>query len=608
MAINAEQLNIILSARDKEFTKAMERNQRRVERFASRSNKSLSTTEKSMKALTKAAKAFAPILAGAFAIRGISRLVDSAAAIKDLANIAGVGVVEFQKLAAAARTVGIEQDKMSDILKDVNDKFGDFFQTGAGPLADFFEQIAPKVNLTADRFKALSGPQALGLYVAALEKANLSQAEMTFFMEAIASDSTALLPLLRNNGQLMRELGDEAENMGRILNEDAVDGAKNLQTEFDNLRTSMGTAIQSALLDNADEILAIVEKFTDEILPKVIGFTEKLLGMSGDAQPSPEDIARDRQDTLTTPEEEASEGSAPRIFEESGGKPALPKPERNSMTPEEYEQYLALMRGGGDGAVRPRSRPRGLKGRNRDAAKNLDDQAQRINRLSAAYDDLKAALDPVVAAEMELADNEKIVIDAFSAGIITGDEKAQMLDRLMQSYQGAALEATGLADAMQGVQYSLESAFMGIIDGTTSASDAFRSMARDIITELYRVLVVQKLVGSFSQDGGGIAGAVFGALTNRASGGAVMAGSPYMVGESGPEPFIPAQNGRILSVAQAKDAIGGGGSGVTVVQNNNFGSGVTRQDVAAMLPAIVETTKAAVFDAQRRSVNGRGYA
>ena len=608
MAINAEQLNIILSARDKEFTKAMERNQRRVERFASRSNKSLSTTEKSMKALTKAAKAFAPILAGAFAIRGISRLVDSAAAIKDLANIAGVGVVEFQKLAAAAKTVGIEQDKMSDILKDVNDRFGDFFQTGAGPLADFFEQIAPKVNLTADRFKALSGPQALGLYVAALEKANLSQAEMTFFMEAIASDSTALLPLLRNNGQLMRELGEEAENMGRILNEDAVEGAKNLQTEFDNLRASMGTAIQSALLDNADEILAIVEKFTDEILPKVIGFTEKLLGMSGSAQPSPEDIARDRLDTQTTPEEEASEGSVPRIFEESGGKPALPKPERNSMTPEEYEEYLALMGGGGDDAVRPRSRPRGLKGRNRDAAKNLDEQAQRVNRLSAAYDDLKAALDPVVAAEMELADNERIVIDAFSAGVITGDEKAQMLDRLMQSYHDAALEATGLADAMQGVQYSLESAFMGIIDGTTSASDAFRSMARDIIAELYRVLVVQRLVGSFEAGGGGILGSVFGSLSGRASGGAVMAGSPYMVGESGPEPFIPAQNGRILSVAQAKDAIGGGGSGVTVVQNNNFGSGVTRQDVAAMLPAIVETTKAAVFDAQRRSVNGRGYA
>jgi hypothetical protein len=44
MAISAEQLNIILSARDKEFTKAMERSQRRVEMFAKKSQKSMSTT------------------------------------------------------------------------------------------------------------------------------------------------------------------------------------------------------------------------------------------------------------------------------------------------------------------------------------------------------------------------------------------------------------------------------------------------------------------------------------------------------------------------------------------------------------------------------------
>ena len=48
----------------------------------------------------------------------------------NLANVAGVGFVEFQKLAAAAKTVGIEKDKMADILKDVNDKMGDFLETG----------------------------------------------------------------------------------------------------------------------------------------------------------------------------------------------------------------------------------------------------------------------------------------------------------------------------------------------------------------------------------------------------------------------------------------------------------------------------------------------
>jgi len=61
-------------------------------------------------------------------------------------------------------------------------------------MADFFETVAPLVGVTADNFKDLSGPQALQLYVDSLEKANLSQSQMTFFMEAIASDATALLP------------------------------------------------------------------------------------------------------------------------------------------------------------------------------------------------------------------------------------------------------------------------------------------------------------------------------------------------------------------------------------------------------------------------------
>jgi hypothetical protein len=85
---------------------------------------------------------------------------------------------------------------MSDILKDVNDRIGDFMQTGGGPMADFFENIAPKVGVTAEQFARLSGPEALQLYVDSLEKAGLSQQEMTFYLEAMASDTTALIPLL----------------------------------------------------------------------------------------------------------------------------------------------------------------------------------------------------------------------------------------------------------------------------------------------------------------------------------------------------------------------------------------------------------------------------
>jgi len=148
------------------------------------------------------------------------------------------------------------------------------------------------------------------------------------------------------------------------------------------------------------------------------------------------------------------------------------------------------------------------------------------------------------------------------------------------------------------------SGFMSIIDGTKSAKDAFRDMARSIIAKLYEVLVVQRLVGSFDAatgTGTGIVGMLMGAFGGfRANGGPVSGGTPYIVGERGPELFVPSRNGTIVP--------NGAGGGVTVNQNISFGAGVSRAEIQAMLPRIVETTKAAVFDAQRRSVNGLGYA
>jgi hypothetical protein len=161
----------------------------------------------------------------------------------------------------------------------------------------------------------------------------------------------------------------------------------------------------------------------------------------------------------------------------------------------------------------------------------------------------------------------------------------------------------------------MEDAFMGIVDGTMSAKDAFRSMAADIIKELYRVLVVQRLVGSFATattGGSGLLGAIGNALkiTGSASGGALMAGQPSVVGEHGRELFVPSSAGRVLSVPQAKAAVNGGG-GVTVVQNINVSTGVqqtVRAEIKSLMPQIADSAKAAVFDAQRRSVNGMGFA
>lgn len=232
MAINAEQLNIILSARDKEFTKAMDRSQKRVAHFASKSQKNLSKTGKSFNALGDAAKRLGPALLAAFSVAALKGALDGAVAIGQLAKIAGVTNGEFQVLALTTQQFGIEQDKLSDILKDVNDKFGDFTQTGAGPLADFFEFIAPKIGLTADAFADLSSDKKLGAYINALQKANLSQAELTFYMEAIASDSTALIGAFQNNGAAIDVMRGKAESLGLVLEDDVIEKSKVAKQEL----------------------------------------------------------------------------------------------------------------------------------------------------------------------------------------------------------------------------------------------------------------------------------------------------------------------------------------------------------------------------------------
>ena len=159
--------------------------------------------------------------------------------ITNMSRAAGLGVEQFQVLAFGAERFGVSQEKLADIVKDTQDKIGDFVQTGGGAMADFFENIAPRVGVTVDQFRALNGADALQLYVSSLEKANLSQADMVFYMEAIASDSTLLLPLLQDGGKALAEYGDSALRMGKILDEEAVAAARKFDDAMKDVSDSV---------------------------------------------------------------------------------------------------------------------------------------------------------------------------------------------------------------------------------------------------------------------------------------------------------------------------------------------------------------------------------
>lgn len=192
------------------------------------------------------------------AVQGVVNLAketaNAAKEVETLSRISGTSTTRFQELAYGAQQVGVSGEKMADIFKDVQDKFGDFAQTGGGEMKDFFEKIAPKVGVTIDQFRKLSGADALQLYYNSLSKANLSQQDMVFYLEAVANDATALQPLLQNNGKAWSELAAEAQKYGLVLNQDALaasaayrDETRKLEANLQGIKNAVAVEVLPAL-------------------------------------------------------------------------------------------------------------------------------------------------------------------------------------------------------------------------------------------------------------------------------------------------------------------------------------------------------------------------
>ncbi|HCF8268906.1 TPA: phage tail tape measure protein [Klebsiella pneumoniae] len=217
-----------------------------------------------------AAVATGALTAGTALAAMIKNTVEAGVEIGRLSKIANASTTDFQKYAIAASAAGISQEKFSDIMKDVNDKVGDFLSTGGGELQDFFKTIAPKVGVTAEQFKNLSGPAAMRLYVDTLQKANVSQAQMTFYMEAIANDATALIPMFQNGGKAISEMADMSEKLGLILDQKTIRAAQELETtgwlvnsSMQGLRTQIAAGLMPTISDLTGEFTTFAAKGID---------------------------------------------------------------------------------------------------------------------------------------------------------------------------------------------------------------------------------------------------------------------------------------------------------------------------------------------------------
>ena len=185
-----------------------------------------------------------------------------------------------------------------------------------------------------------------------------------------------------------------------------------------------------------------------------------------------------------------------------------------------------------------------------------------------------------------------------------GEDAIRNAAALLEAYNTQKEKLQELQGIYDTVQNSLEEGFMSMVDGTKSVKDAFGDMAREIIKELYRVLVVQRMGGSFNpstNEGSGLVGFLGKALSSFEGGGYTGSG-PRSGGLDGRGGYLAMVHPRETVIDHTKQGQPQG-EAVVIHQNFNFaanGDDSVKRIIAQSVPAIVNASKQGVMDARRR--------
>jgi tape measure domain-containing protein len=121
-----------------------------------------------------------------------------------------------------------------------------------------------------------------------------------------------------------------------------------------------------------------------------------------------------------------------------------------------------------------------------------------------------------------------------------------------------ASKQQSIKNLVQGIGSSIESGIIGAIDGAITGAKSLQESLADILKDIGKMLIsfgIRSLLGGINI--GGVP------LVGRAAGGPVSSNSTYMVGEKGPELFVPGSSGTIVP----NHKLGGGGDNMNVVVN-----------------------------------------
>lgn len=192
---------------------------------------------------------------------------------------------------------------------------------------------------------------------------------------------------------------------------------------------------------------------------------------------------------------------------------------------------------------------------------------------------------------------------------ISAEKAKEILDELIQKADdGSSTFGEELGTAIQSLSLAFTNDFVNALAEGEDALDSFESFAGNIVKQIIAIFlqlaIVNKILNSIFPGLGAPQMDMFGpnafqVTRPTASGG--RANGTRLVGERGPELFVPDASGTIKNNSDTRNMASG--QAINIYQNVNFATGVVptvRAEVIKMMPQIAEVTKGAVAESSNR--------
>jgi|OM-RGC.v1.000415968 hypothetical protein len=192
-------------------------------------------------------------------------------------------------------------------------------------------------------------------------------------------------------------------------------------------------------------------------------------------------------------------------------------------------------------------------------ALQAEEDFRKAQNSNADLETQKLLKDEFIAHSLELGKHNKLRKEAVE---LTEDLHDQT------DLVGKAFEELSLS-----INNDIKEGIKGLIKGTSTLGDLLNNVADRFLDVALNQALFGSILGSKGEKGGGILGAI-GLFAN---GGRPPVGRPSIVGEKGPELFVPRSSGTIVP----NNKLGGGGSTSVVVNVDASGSDVQGDDAGA---------------------------